>query len=102
METRRPPCENVAQPRHPDYHGRRASPFHPRWEALVSTTPDDVAPTDVPPTEVAADVAADDVAAPAPPRFYERPSLRRILWLTLFILAFFCIGLLFPPNFWRF
>ncbi len=44
---------------------------------------------------------------PAPPslphvRLWERPGFRQALWVVAVLLALLLIGVVFPPNFWRF
>ncbi len=43
-------------------------------------------------------------APPAPPRLrlWERPRFRQALWVLAVIVALLLIGVIFPPNFWRF
>ncbi len=43
-------------------------------------------------------------APPEPPRvrLWERPGFRTVIWVVAMLLALLLIGVIFPPNFWRF
>ncbi len=49
----------------------------------------------------------EGVEPPAPPRprwrrFLGHPAFRGVLWFLAVLVALIAIGLVFPPNFWRF
>jgi hypothetical protein len=52
------------------------------------------------PVDVA--VLTPEPEAPPPPPFYQRPVFRRSVVVLGVLIFLFVLGLLLPPNFWRF
>ncbi len=63
---------------------------------------DDLAPPPPPAPEPPDGGGAPPPPEPARVRFWERPGFRHALWVVAVIVALILIGVVFPPNFWRF
>ncbi len=77
-------------------------------EALMTSLLDEAVPPPTaapqPPEGGGPPAGGEPPAPPEPPRsrIWERPGFRRAVWVVAVLLALLLIGVIFPPNFWRF